>query len=159
MSDPETRRFSLFPKRLGDCVEPLTRPALKPHGLAGSRILTEWPSIVGPALSAHCHPESLSFPRGKKTGGTLAISCENGFATEIFHLQPVILERMARYFGYQAVARISISHSWARPAPPEARPRPAPRLTAADCRCTDAVEDAELRDALASLGRALAGET
>ncbi|MBY0407307.1 MAG: DUF721 domain-containing protein [Rickettsiales bacterium] len=156
MSDTP-RRFSLFPKTLGDCIEPVTRPALKSQGLAGSKILTEWPAIVGPELSRHCLPESLSFPRGKKTGGTLTISAENGFATQLTHMQPIILERLASYFGYQAVARMVISHSWVAMKHAE-KAKPKQRMTAQEAAVTDEVTDPDLREALAGLGRALSGQ-
>ncbi|NBO19010.1 MAG: DUF721 domain-containing protein [Proteobacteria bacterium] len=157
MSDNNFRRPSLFPKTLGDCIEPLTRPAMKANGLAGSRILTEWASIVGPQLAAHSAPEKLSFPRGAKTGGTLTISTESGFAPQLQHMQPIILERLASYFGYAAISRITISHSWARPAE-KAPPRKPPTLPKGSASITHEVEDPELRAALVSLAKTLAGE-
>lgn len=158
MSGDGKRRFSLFPKTLASCVEPLTRPVFKAQGLAGSRILTEWAAIAGPQLARHCTPEKLSFPPGKKNGGTLTISVENGFATELQHMQPVILERLAGYFGYSAVARITISHTWTAAAPkkkPAARP---PTLPASCARMADNVGDGALKDALQSLARTLSGQ-
>lgn len=156
MSD-DVRRSSLFPKTLGSCIEPLTRPALKANGLAGSRILTEWPSIVGAQLAAHSSPEKLHFPRGEKTGGTLTISVESGFAPQLQHMQPIILERLASYFGYAAISRITISHSWAKPAEPLPKRKP-PALPKNSVALTQEVDDPELRAALESLARALAGE-
>lgn len=157
MSATDKRRYSLFPKTLDQVVEPLTRPLLKTQGLAGTKILTHWESIVGAELSAHCLPEKLSFPKGKKTGGTLVISTENGFATELQHMQPVILERLASYFGYAAVSRIVISHSWVHtPAPEKSAPRPT--LSKDAKHLADNVNDGELKEALDSLARTLAGE-
>ena len=157
MSDPKYHRHSLFPKTLSACIEPLTRPAMKANGLAGSRILTEWAGIVGPQLAAHSAPEKLAFPRGEKSGGTLTISVQNGFAPHIQHMQGIILERLGSYFGYAAVSRIVISHSWVQPAEPEVKPKP-PTLTKASVNITDEVDDPELREALASLARTLSGE-
>jgi hypothetical protein len=158
MSEGEFRRFSLFPKQLGACVEPITRPALKSQGLAGSRILTEWASIVGPQLSQHSMAECLRFPQGKKTGGTLVISVENGYATALQHMQPLILERLASYFGYQAVSRITISHSWVA-AKPAVKAAPRKHTLPAGCAAlADGVDDPELKAALVSLATALSGE-
>lgn len=154
------RKYSLFPKTLVACVEPLLRPMLKAQGLAGSRILTEWASIVGPELAHHSVPEKLSFPAGKKTGGTLTISCENGFATELQHMQPVILERLAVYFGYAAVSRIVIAHSWLPAPAPEIRSAALPpRLPAGSARLADDVADSELKEALQSLAKTLSGQS
>lgn len=106
------KRYSLFPKTLSECIEPITRPALKSQGLAGTKIINEWENIVGKKLALHCVPQKLSFSAGKKTDGTLSIAVENGFATEIQHLQPLILEKLATYFGYKAVSRIAILHNY-----------------------------------------------
>lgn len=156
MSITDKRKYSLFPKTLASVVEPVTRPLFKTQGLAGSRLLTEWDSIVGASLARHCLPEKLSFPAGKKTGGTLTISVENGFATELQHMQPIILERIAGYFGYAAVNRIVISHGWTAPAKEEHLPKPRPALPAECLQMTEGVEDPELKAALASLARTLA---
>jgi hypothetical protein len=150
-----TRKFSFFPKTLASCVEPLTRPVFKEKGLAGSRVLTEWESIVGKNLAAHCLPEKLSFPAGKKTGGTLTISAENGFATELQHMQHVILERLATYFGYQAVVRIAISHTFLPVAPTQKAQPPAAKLPPGSSALADEVQDADLKAALQSLAKAL----
>ena len=155
----DQRYYSLFPKALSGCIEHLTRPLLKSQGLAGTKVLTEWASIVGPQLSRRTMPEKLSFPKGKKTGGTLTIAVENGFATELQHMQPLIIERLAGYFGYQAVTRISLSPTWLpmgfeKPQPPAAKP-----VLPADCRSlTEEVKDPELREALDSLAKTLSGE-
>jgi hypothetical protein len=148
----------MSPKTLSECIVPITKPVFKMHGLAGTRIITEWRSIVGGNLADHCIPQKLSFPAGKKTGGTLSISVENGYATELQHMQPVILERLATYFGYKAVTRITISHTYA----PEAK-TPAASITfeslPPDCiKLTETVEDKELQAALASIAKTLCGK-
>jgi len=158
MSEDNKRYFSLFPKALAGCVEPLLRPVLKAQGLAGSRILTEWDNIVGPSLARHTYPEKLAFPKGKKTGGTLTISTESGFATELQHMQPVILERLAGYFGYMAIERIVFSHTWVPARHDRKLPAPKPTLTAASAELAGEVEDGELKDALQSLARTLSGQ-
>ena len=139
-------------------MEPLTRPLLKSKGLAGSRILTEWPSIVGNELAAHCLPEKLTFPPAKKVGGTLTISVESGFATHVQYMQPVILEKLATYFGYKAVERINISHTHTPAKPHEKPARKATVLQKEAVQAVEGVEDAELREALQSFAKTLSGD-
>lgn len=159
MSDPQRRKYSLFPKTLASVVEPLTRPVLKTQGLAGTRILTEWNNIVGPSLSAHCQPEKLTFPHGKKTGGTLTISVQSGFATILQHEQPRILEKLAIYFGYAAISRISIAHTWPAATPPAPKKKPMRAVLPKECAAlTDEVTDDDLREALKSLAETLSGQ-
>lgn len=157
MSD-NIRKYSYFPKALAACIEPVIRPVLKEKGLAGSRLLTEWASIVGHELARHAVPEKLSFPKGRKTDGTLTIAVENGFATELQHMQAVILERLAGYFGYAAVSRIVISHSFTPPAPMQKPTAPLATLPVGSDRLADNVEDDDLKAALQSLAKTLSGQ-
>lgn len=159
MSDNDKRYFSLFPKTLERCIEPLMKPVLKTQGLAGSKIISDWASIVGPELARRSVPEKLSFPAGKKSGGTLMISVENGFATELQHMQPIILERLASYFGYKAIVKLGITHNWPAARPAEAK-KPAKAPLPADCsRMADEVEDDELKAALKSFAQTLSTQS
>ncbi|MDE3060626.1 MAG: DUF721 domain-containing protein, partial [Pseudomonadota bacterium] len=87
-------------------------------------------------------------------GGTLAIAVENGFSLEFQHMQPVILERMATYFGYQAITRIVIARTFEvseTPPPAPAKKIPSRNRTV----ITEAIDDGELREALQSLAETL----
>jgi hypothetical protein len=55
-------------------------------------------------LAEHSLPERLKF---NADGGTLMITVNGAFALEMQHLQPVIMERINGYFGYNAVTRLS----------------------------------------------------
>lgn len=149
------RKSSMFPKTLSQCIEPVTRPILKTQGLAGTRILSEWSEIVGEKLADHSIPQKLSFPTGKKTDGNLTIAVQNGFAPEIQHKQALILERLASYFGYKAVARITISHSYVTEAPKAAN-KIKGKLKASSIDLAKSVEDTELRAALTDIAQTLA---
>lgn len=153
----QKRRFSLFPRRLGICVEPLVRPVFKKSGLAGTRIIPDWPLIVGSRLAMRCMAEKISFPAGKKSGGTLSIAVENGFSTELLYMQPVILERVNTYFGYQAVSKMILSPR-VLPAKREDTVQAGRRaLPNVDNRSIDAMDDSELKEALKSLANTMSG--
>lgn len=153
------RQSRTLPKPLSRCIESVTRPLFKKSGLAGTRILTDWPTIVGNELSMRCAAEKLSFPSGQKTGGTLTIAVENGFATELQYMQPVILERLNAYFGYQAITRLSFSPRVLRTQVPQpVSPPRTVKLKPADMSCMDSIDDPELKAALKSLANTLAGQ-
>lgn len=150
------RRGGMFAKSLSSCVDTVTQPALKQNGLAGSRILTHWASIVGPSLSLNAVPVKLAFTRGKKTDGVLTICIRPGFAPQLQHQQPMILERIAQYFGYQAVSRIMILHQWPKDSDAvvkRAIKRPISKEAAAQ---VAQVSNPELRAALTALADAIA---
>ncbi len=149
------RRTSMFPKTLAQCIEPVTKPVFKTQGLAGTKIISEWESIVGKKLAGHSNPQKLSFPAGKKTDGTLSIAVENGFATELQHLQPLIIERIATYFGYKAVTRITITHSYSVETSKEPRTVKKNILPASACELAAEIEDSELRAAFTNMAKTL----
>lgn len=153
----EFRRSSMFPKTLSQCIEPITRPVFKTQGLAGTKIISEWESIVGKKLAGHSIPEKLSFPAGKKTYGTLSIAVENGFATELQHMQPVIIDRIATYFGYKAVSRVTITHSYITELKKESPITKKNILPVSCCELTDEIEDENLRVALTNMAKSLSG--
>ena len=155
MKGQEVRKSSLFPKTLSQCVEKIARPALKASGLAGGRIISEWGSIVGEALASHCLPHKLVFPVGKKTDGTLYIAVENGFALALQHSQNLIIERLAVYFGYRAVAKVNICHSYSKE-PTKITKKPIYKNLSEDSlKLIAQVHDEELRAALASMAKSL----
>ena len=161
MSEPtqKPRKFRAFPQTVGECVEPLTRPVFKAQGLAHARLITHWAHVVGPQLALRCHPLKLQFPRQSQNGGTLTIGCEPGFALELQHMQPVILERLAAYFGYKAIDRLAFQPL---SAPKAARPSvkiKRPTLPKDAAKFSDTADDPELREALASLARTLSGSS
>ena len=153
----ETRRGG--PRALAAMLPRIARPAFGKRGFAEAGVLTDWPVIVGPVLAAETRPIKLSFPRGARTEGTLQIRVTSAFSTELQHLAPLVIERINRYFGYGAIARLTLSQGPViRPPRNKRRPLPDPEpeaLRRLETRVA-AIEDEELRAALAGLGRQVA---
>jgi hypothetical protein len=155
---PNFRRFSLFSRPLAQTLTQVVKPVYKKHGFAEHRILTEWDLIVGPELAAYSQPQKLTMPRGKKEGGTLYVLVAAGRALELQHLQPIILSKVATYFGYTAVARLHFTQSQTtlfRKTTAE-KPKQKPVADEALIALTAQCEDEQLKNALLSLGAALA---
>lgn len=89
---------------LHSALDKVTRPIMKMVGFYEPRIITDWPEIVGDTLAKFSTPIKLRFPQGKTNGGVLHIVVYHaGFATELSHLKPYIIEKISYYFGYKAV--------------------------------------------------------
>ncbi len=137
---------------LARAVGKVTRSAFGRQGFAEARVLTDWPAIVGPDLAADCLPESLS------ANGVLRIRVARGRALELQHLEPQLLDRIATFFGYRAVNRISLVQG---PLPPRPTPTPPPSRALEVDEETALAADLEttanpgLRRALDRLGRAV----
>lgn len=150
---------------VGKHVDKLTRGVFSAHGFAYAQILTHWETIVGPELAEFCRPSRLRWPKGqerikderRRLGGTLTITVEGPAAIELQHGTPQIMERLNTFYGYQAVTeirivqgRVSDMHGLkTRSGPPKLS---SSRETELEARL-GAVEEDELRSALARLGR------
>ncbi len=147
------------PRALAAMLPKIARPAFGRRGFVEANVLTDWPVIVGPVLAAETRPMRLSFPRGARADGTLQIRVTSAFAPELQHLAPLVIERINRYFGFGAIARLTLSQG---PVirPPRKKRHPLPEPEPAALRRLEArvaaIEDEELRAALAGLGRNVA---
>lgn len=145
------------PRPLAAVVPGIAGKVLGKRGLAFATLITDWDALVGPLLGAHTLPEKLSFPGGKREHATLTIRVAGGFSLEVQHSAPQIIERINRFFGYTAIARLKLVHG------PLPRSLPLPQRTrtlnaaenAAVAAAVAPVADEAIRAALARFGTAL----
>ncbi|HEY0271379.1 MAG TPA: DciA family protein [Sphingomonas sp.] len=129
--------------------------AFRRFGFVQSAVVSRWPEIVGARYAAVSTPESIRFPRGEKSGGTLTLGVEGAHATMMQHVAPTLIERVNRFFGYTAVARVLIRQGAARPRPAPPRPVTPPPPAADLGDSLRAIGDPELRAVLESLALGL----
>ncbi len=141
---------------LGRAMSGLTKRALDKRGFVDAEIVNRWPEIAGDLIGGHSLPERINFPKDRSKPGTLQLLLANGaLATEIIHFEPVLLERINRYFGFRAVGRIKIIHG---PLPKKGHikrpPLPPIKSKTRDeiVQSLEPVADDELRSALLRLG-------
>ena len=143
---------------VGASLPKVAAPSLRKRGFAQGRLITEWPAIAGDLLARETVPQKLVFPRGSKGDGTLHLRVSSGFALELQHIAPQLIERINGFFGYRVVADLRFQQG---PVPPMRKPRRIGPRRLADTdearlqRTLDIIEDPGLRDALAGLGRAV----
>ncbi len=139
---------------VADMLPDVGRAAFRRFGFVQSAVVSRWPEIVGQRYAAVSTPESIRFPRGEKTAGLLTLVVEGAHATMMQHIAPTLIERVNRFFGYEAVARVTIRQGAARPrvvAKPKLPPPPAAELGDS----LRAIGDPELRAVLESLALGL----
>lgn len=162
----QTRRAK-GPQALAASVGGLAKKVGGKRGFAEAGLITEWEAIVGPEMAKACWPDRLSFPPGRRDGGSLRVRVAGGLALELQHMEPQLLERINGHFGYRAVQRISIvnvppGRVAGRPAargqksPPKT---PSPEMTAAVEEALSRVEDPEIRAVLERLGSAVVSDS
>jgi hypothetical protein len=149
-----------FPRPLSELLGATLSDALKAQGFASTEIISRWPDIVGPEIAAHSEPLKINWPRASGEDApepaTLVLRVEGPAALEIQHLSAVILERVNRFFGWQAIGRIGLRQAPLRHRErPEPAPPPDPAVAAQIAATLPDVRDEELRQALARLGAAI----
>ena len=159
--DAKKRRRRGGLRALGASLPKVTARALGKRGYAEGALLTEWSSVVGEMIAGRCLPLRLTGRR-EAGGGTLLLRVAPGFALELQHLEPLLIERINGYFGHRAVQRLKYQQGPLPSAASRPRRTPPPRRTlspqenAALQSKVAEVEDEALRAALERLGRAVA---
>jgi hypothetical protein len=130
------------------------------QGFAARELVTRWAEIAGKDIAAHSEPLKMQWPRPvdgqPQEPATLVLRVEGRMALEIQHSSDVILERVNRFFGWSAVGRLALRQA---PLSRRDRPKPSaapdPQAVAEVAKTLSAVEDEELRAALARLGASI----
>jgi hypothetical protein len=157
-----------FPRPLSDFMAATMTDVLKTQGFASSEIIARWADIAGPEIAAHSEPMKINWPRAQKNQSsgsmgeappepaTLMLRVEGPAALEIQHLSAVILERVNRFFGWQAIGRIALRQApLRRKEKPATPPPPDPAIAARIAEGLPEVTDESLRQALGRLGAAI----
>ncbi len=145
-------------KPIGELMPEIGRTAFRRFGFVQSSVVTRWPEIVGPHHAKVCSPEALRFPPGEKAGGILQLVVVPAHAPLIQQVIPEIMERVNRFFGYQAVSRIKLRQGAVKPTHGKEPAKAPPSLKPIPMELGDSLRDIgdpELRTVLESLARTL----
>ena len=165
---PLNKSTRAFAKPLRDTVGKLIGESFRQRGFASAELVTRWTEIAGAEIAAYSEPLKIQWtrpprsaspgsagPDGGQEPGTLVLRVEGPAAIEIQHAADVICERVNRFLGWRAVARLAL-----RQAPLRRGKRKRLRSIDADATSRIAaslpdIADDELRQALARLGAAV----
>lgn len=130
------------------------------QGFAARELVTRWAEIAGAEIAAHSQPLKMQWPRPvegqPQEPATLVLRVEGPMALEIQHSSDVILARVNRFFGWSAVGRLALRQAPLSRPKLAATPRPPdPKAVAKVAETLSAVEDEQLRAALARLGASI----
>ena len=106
------RPISEPPRRAGharavaELLPDIGRAAVRRFGFVQSAVVSRWHEIVGERYARVSSPESIRFPHGERSDGVLTLVVVGAHVTMMQHIGPEIVERVNRFFGDPAVARI-----------------------------------------------------
>ena len=143
---------------IGELMPEIGRTAFRKFGFIQSSVVTRWAEIVGAKHARVCAPESIRFPPGEKSGGILQLVVVAAHAPLIAHVEPEIIDRVNRFFGYNAVSRIKLRQGAVKPPPAGEKPSAPPSLKPIPMELGESLRDIgdpELRTVLESLARSI----
>ena len=147
-------------RAVSEIVPDIGRLAFRRFGFVQSSVVSRWREIVGERYADASVPESIRFPQGKRQDGTLTLLVTGAHAPMMSHVTGVIMERVNRFFGYAAVAKVVIRQGVV---PKRGALRPArPELVALPVELGQSLKtiaDPELKAVLESLARGVATAT
>ena len=147
---------------IAELMPEVGRTAFRRFGFVQSSVVTRWPEIVGERHARVCAPESIRFPPGEKVDGILQLVVVPVHAPLINHVVPEIIERVNRFFGYSAIARVKLRQGEVKPPPVQNRPCAPPSVRPIPLELGESLRDIgdpELRSVLESLARSLGSAT
>lgn len=150
---------AMRPRSIAELLPEVGGASFRRFGFVQSSVVSRWREIVGERYAGVSAPESIRFPHGRKSDGVLTLVVEGAHAPMLQHVAPVIVERVNRFFGYPAVARVSFRQGIVQLA--KAKRRAPASLRSIPAELGDgirAVADPELRAVLEGLARGLADQ-
>ena len=107
---PSERR-ARGPDRLANPLAQLVKKFASKYGFAETDIVSNWAEIAGAEAAKMAVPVRISFPMGKRAGGTLHIRLKNSSYAAVMQYQfPAIIERINTHFGYGAIRAVKIKY-------------------------------------------------
>ena len=125
---PEPQRSNRV-RAVSELLPDVGGAAFRKFGFVQHSVVSRWAEIVGERYARVSSPESIRFPRGKREEGVLALTVSGAFAPMMQHIAPEIIERVNRFFGYEAICKVQMRQGdvpapRVRAAPPSLQPIP-----------------------------------
>lgn len=150
----------LTSKPLSALLAGVFNDAFKRQGFASRELVTRWTEIVGADIAAYAEPLKIQWQRPVEDQpdipATLILRVEGPRALEIQHSSTVILERVNRFLGWNAIGKIALRQApLAHREKRKTRKPPNAAAIAEAARELDTVDDNDLRTAIARLGASI----
>jgi hypothetical protein len=98
---------------LSNSLAKITKPIFNKYGFAHIEIVSKWSQIVGEKISNYTLPRKITYSRhAEKSEATLHIDVSSSaMATELYYLEPLILEKIAVYLGHKAISKLKLQQN------------------------------------------------
>lgn len=142
-----------FSLNIGRLVAHVVKPVMRKRGFYDVDIIADWENIVGAEWAKQTSPHKLNFNAHTRRSGTLSILVAPGASVLIQHIEPMIIDRVNTYFGFEAVNRLKIIHGHI--ASNAGKVKKQPEIPHVPLPEINDIEDPDLKLALQRLGQGL----
>ncbi len=151
-------------KLVSDAVPKVTDKTFKRKYIALGRVVTHWEDIMGEKMAQVAQPLKIHYRKahrkGDKPTATLDIAVSSSQASLLIMQKGVLLEKINHVFGEQWITDIKFVHNSANMPLKEAKVK---KILSEDKKTVlsnmlDVVEDAEIKERLAKMGRGVLSE-
>jgi hypothetical protein len=147
------------PRTISVAVDKIARQAVGKDWSLYAALLDHWSEIVGTEYARLVLPVKITFPprqtEARRKDGVLLIRLPKGLAMEFGFRTEQIKQRIANFFGYEAIAKIAYEPIYHIPA---VKPKPVevdPQEVTDLCESAKTIDDEDLRNALEGFGASL----
>ena len=91
----------------------LLQPLLKKRGFITTQIITQWRLIIGERLADLTCPLRVSYIKMQDSNdeiGVLEILVHTPLVTELQHREPMLLQRINSFCGFNAIGKLKLKH-------------------------------------------------
>ena len=101
------RKQSYF-KKVGNSLPKIIDKNIKEKNFIEISLIKKWREIIGDDIAKFCWPIKIRFSEINNLHGIIFLKTMRGKSMEIEFKNEEIIEKLNQYFGYKAIAKISV---------------------------------------------------
>ena len=101
------RKQSYF-KKVGNSLPKIIDKNIKEKNFIEISLIKKWREIIGDDIAKFCWPIKIRFSEINNLNGIIFLKTMRGKSMEIEFKNEEIIEKLNQYFGYKAIAKISV---------------------------------------------------
>ena len=101
------RKQSYF-KKIGNSLPKIIDKNIKEKNFIEISLIKKWREIIGDDIAKFCWPIKIVFSEINNLNGIIFLKTMRGKSMEIEFKNEEIIEKLNQYFGYKAIAKISV---------------------------------------------------
>jgi hypothetical protein len=95
-------------KKLSEITKKALQPIIQEQSVFEEKLKFDWPNIVGDEIALISYPQAVKFGNVGNKEAVLILAVNPAHILDIQYSEAIIKDRIAVYFGFQAIHRIKL---------------------------------------------------